>query len=198
MQNDKTVSRRAFLQVAGAVSGSTYLRLGGAALAAVTQAACSAKEEASAFQILQQDEARDFIAIAARIIPTTDTPGAIDAGVIYFLDNAFANMWQSRLASARAGLAEFNAALRGAGHANSFDELTDEQQDEFLRSQEHSAFFGMLREMTIMGFFAMSSYGGNKDHMSWDLIGFKGHNGGWSYPFGHYDAEHAQEHTDGE
>ena len=42
--------------------------------------------------------------------------------------------------------------------------------------------------MTVFGFFAMSSYGGNKDHIGWDLIGFKGHHGAWEYPFGYYDA----------
>ena len=180
------------------MSGSSYLRLSGAALAAVTQAACSAKQAADPYQVLQDDEARDFIAIAARIIPTTATPGATEAGVIYFFDNAFATLWPERLATARQGLAEFNASLSAAGHAAAFHELTDDQQDDFLRSQERGSFFGMLREMTIMGFFAMSSYGGNKDHVSWDLIGFKGHNGGWSYPFGYYDAEHARENADGE
>jgi hypothetical protein len=42
--------------------------------------------------------------------------------------------------------------------------------------------------MTILGFFAMSSYGGNRDHVGWDLIGFEGH-GAWTAPFGYYDQE---------
>ncbi|MGI9202308.1 MAG: gluconate 2-dehydrogenase subunit 3 family protein [Woeseiaceae bacterium] len=198
MQSNDDVSRRRFLQIAGAASSTAYLRLSGAVLAAVTQAACTAKNEASPFKILQADEARDFIAIAARIIPTTDTPGATEAAVIHFFDNAFAEWQQDDLESARQGLAEFNTALSESGHAGRFDELVEDQQDEFLRSQESGAFFAMLREMTIFGFFAMSSYGGNKDHVSWDLIGFKGHQGGWTYPFGHYDAEYVQERTDAE
>lgn len=202
MQNNNDVSRRRFLQIAGAVSSTTYLRLGGTLLATVTQAACTAKDEASPFKILQADEARDFAAIAARIIPTTDTPGATEAGVIHFFDNALAELGQNDLESARQGLAEFNTALVATDHGGRFDELSAERQDEFLRSQETSSFFAMAREMTIFGFFAMSSYGGNKDHVGWDLIGFDGHQGTWTYPFGHYDAQYmkdaARENTGGE
>ena len=198
MQNNKDVSRRRFLQFAGALSGSSYLRLGGTALAAITQAACSAEQDSAALRVLQTDEARDFTAIAARIIPTTDTPGATEAGVIHFFDNAFADAMSDDLDAARAGLAEFNMTLADNGHSGRFDELGDDKQDAFLRSQQNGDFFGLMREMTIFGFFAMSSYGGNKNHLGWDLVGFEGHHGAWTYPFGHYDAEYAKENSHGE
>lgn len=193
MQNDNDVSRRQFLQLAGALSGTAYLRLGGAALVAVTHAACTAKQESSPFEILLAEEARDFAAIAARIIPSTATPGATEAGVIYFIDNAFAHWQADDLKAARDGLAAFSESLRAIGHAGHFDEMSTAQQDDFLRAQESGAFFQMVRQMTIFGFFAMSSYGGNRDNIGWDLIGFDGHHGAWTYPFGYYDAEYAKE-----
>jgi gluconate 2-dehydrogenase gamma chain len=198
MQNTDKVSRRNFLQLAGALSTTSYLRLTGTALATIAQSACAAEQESSAFLTLGADEARDFAAIAARIIPTTDTPGATEAGVIHFFDNAFAGDMSDDLSTARAGLADFNAALAESGHAGRFDELVEDARDKFLRSQEAGEFFGLVREMTIFGFFAMSSYGGNKDHVGWDLIGFEGHHGAWTYPFGHYDAEYAKENSHGE
>ena len=198
MQNNNDVSRRRFLQLAGALSGTSYLRLGGTALATIAQAACSAEQSSTTYRVLDPDSARDFAAIAARIIPTTDTPGASDAGVIHFIDNAFADAMSATFDGARAGLADFNANLTAGGHTDRFDALTVDQQDEFLRSQETGDFFGLMREMTIFGFFAMSSYGGNKDHVGWDLLGFKGHHGAWTYPFGHYDAEYAKENSHGE
>ena len=198
MQNPDKVSRRNFLQLAGALSTTSYLRLSGAALATIAQSACSAEQNSSAFLTLGADEARDFAAIAARIIPTTETPGATEAGVIHFFDNAFAGDMSGDLSTARAGLADFNAALAESGHSGRFDELTAGAQDDFLRSQEAGDFFGLVREMTLFGFFAMSSYGGNKDHVGWDLIGFEGHHGAWSYPFGHYDAEYTKENSHGE
>jgi choline dehydrogenase-like flavoprotein len=94
----------------------------------------------------------------------------------------------------------FQAELRGGGqevHAQTFRH-DESAQDDFLRSQDQGDFFAMAREMTIFGFFAMSSYGGNKDHVGWDLIDFEGHHGAWTYPFGHYDTEQAMENSHGE
>jgi hypothetical protein len=71
-------------------------------------------------------------------------------------------------------------------------------QDATLRAHESDERFELLRITTIFGFFAMEKYGGNSGHVSWDLIGFKGHQGAWSPPFGHYDAEYRGEHGNDE
>lgn len=198
MQNKNNVSRRNFLQATGSMSGAAFLKLTTPVLTAITAAACSAEQESAPFTVLGAAEAADFAAIAARIIPTTDTPGASEAGVIHFFDNAFADAMREQHSNARSGLADFNTALAAAGHSGSFEQLGDDEQDAFLITQQQSDFFNLMREMTIFGFFAMSSYGGNKDHVGWDLIGFEGHHGAWTYPFGYYDAEHAKENTHGE
>ncbi len=191
MDDQGTISRRRFLQSAGGLSGAAYLKLMSPALISITQAACTAKQQTSPFKVLGAREADDFAAIAARIIPTTDTPGATEAGVIYFFDNAFAADMSEQLDAARAGLAAFNAALADAhsGFA-ALNELSEADQDAFLKTQESSDFFGLVWQMTMFGFFSMEKYGGNKDHIGWDLIGFEGHqHGGWEYPFGYYDAQ---------
>ena len=46
-------------------------------------------EQGADFRVFDAEEAADLIAIAARIIPTDDTPWATEAGVIYFLDTIF-------------------------------------------------------------------------------------------------------------
>ena len=190
MTRTTSVSRRHFLRSAGSLSGVAYLRLTAPVLATIAQAACTAKHESAAYRVLGDDEAADLEAIAARIIPTTDTPGAIEAGVIHFFDNAFADEMSNQLDAARTGLAGFYAALNDAGMADiRFSDLDIESQDAFLHTQDTSDFFGLIREMTIFGFFSMSQYGGNKDHVGWDLIGFEGHHGAWTYPLGYYDAE---------
>ena len=198
MQNKNSVSRRNFLQATTSISAATFLRLGAPALAAITQAACTAERESSAFLVLGDDEAATLAAMAARIIPTTDTPGATEAGVIHFFDNAFAGAMSDQLIAVRAGLANFGTALSDAGSAGRFDQLSDDEQDAFLHTQEATGFFGLVRLMTIYGFFSMSSYGGNNDHVGWELIDFDGHHGAWTYPFGHYDAEYASENANGE
>lgn len=198
MRKKNSVSRRNFLQTTGSISAAAFLRLGAPALAAVTQAACTAEQEFAAFLVLGADEAATLAAIAARIIPTTNTPGATEAGVIHFFDNALADAMSDQLIVARGGLADFNAALSDTGNAQRFEQLGNDEQDAFLQTQEASEFFGLVRVMTIFGFFSMSSYGGNKDHIGWDLVGFGGHHGAWTYPFGYYDTEYAKENAHGE
>lgn len=199
MHNNNTVSRRQFLKSTGALGGATFLKIATPALAAITQAACTARDEQSAFVTLSTDEARDFAAIAARLIPTTDTPGATEAGVIHFFDRAFTAEMSSSLDRARKGLTAFNAAVADSyADKSGIADLSPAQQDAFLATRESSEFFNLCWEMTVFGFFAMSKHGGNRDHIGWDLIGFKGHHGAWEYPFGYYDTEYAKEHADGE
>jgi gluconate 2-dehydrogenase gamma chain len=190
MPDDEHLSRRQFLQSAGSLSGVAYLRLTGPALAMLAQTAHAAKTESAPYRVLGGAEAADLEAIVARIIPTTDTPGAIEAGVIHFFDNAFAGEMSDQLEAARAGLAKFNAAFKNTiSSTDRFADVNPDAQDAFLHTQDAIEFFNLVRLMTIFGFFSMSQYGGNKDHVGWDLIGFEGHHGAWSYPFGYYDAE---------
>ena len=96
-------------------------------------------------------------------------------------------------------MTEFNNALRGKhGDTARLDELDEETQDDFLTSQEQTPLFNMVRTMTIFGFFAMEKYGGNKGKVGWDLLGFDGNHGPWTYPFGYYDAEVHGGTNDGE
>jgi gluconate 2-dehydrogenase gamma chain len=199
MNNPEGLSRRNFLQSTGTLTGAAYLRMLAPGLAAITQAACSAKDEGAAFVILGPDEARDFAAIAARIIPTTDTPGATEAGVIHFIDKAFAAEMSDQLDFARAGLAELNDAL-GSQYTDAaqLGDLGEDEQDAFLQTRETSGFFNLMWAMTIFGFFSMEKYGGNRDQVGWELIGFEGGHGPWQYPFGYYDAQAHGETNDGE
>ena len=198
MNHPEDLSRRLFLQSAGALTGSTYLRILGPGIAAISQAACSARDEGAAFTVLGVGEARDFAAIAARIIPTTDTPGASEAGVIHFIDKAFAAEMRGQLEFARSGLAAFNEAISAHHDGKRLDELDEDAQDAFLASQDETPFFRLVWVMTIFGFFSMPKHGGNRDKVGWELIGFEGDHGPWQYPFGYYDAQvHGKENNGG-
>lgn len=191
MKKNKAINRRDFLARGSLLTAASALRLTGGSIAAIAQAACSARDEGATFVVLADDEARQLSAIAARIIPTTDTPGANEAGVIYFFDNVLGHDMSEDLPMIREGLAEFTAAVTDAYPAvQGFAELEDAEQDAFLKTRETTDFFGLVAVMTKIGFFAMAKHGGNKDHISWDLVGYEGHHhGGWQYPFGYYDAE---------
>jgi gluconate 2-dehydrogenase gamma chain len=198
MSNNSNVSRRRFLKSTSALSGASLLRIGAPTLIAITEAACSAKQESSPFVALNAAEAADFAAIAARIMPTTETPGANEAGVIYFIDRALGAELQQMHGALRAGLDDLNSRVAEQFSDKSrFSELEDGTQDQLLTTIEDGDFFDDVWKLTMSGFFAMSSYGGNRDNIAWKLIDFKGDHGAWEYPFGYYDAEYMKEKADG-
>ena len=191
------LSRRQFLRESGAVAGVSAWPGGTAALVALAQAACTSKERAEAFKELSAVEARELEAIAARIIPTTDTPGAREAGVIYFIDNAFHSVLPGMRDDIRNGLDEFaNEVAKRFGGAR-FSDLPAEDQDHLLAAIDDTPFFAGLRTLTFCGFFGMSKYGGNRNGVGWKLVGMDPHAAAWQPPFGHYDAENAEDGSHG-
>ena len=191
MTAEKT-SRRQFLQNGVAIGGGSWLRFSAPGLAALAQAACSAKEEARAFTILSASEALEFEAIAARILPTTATPGAREAGVIWFFDQTFGTYNANSLPFARNGLAAFQDSLAGSAL---FSELDNAAQDAHMKTQENTPFFGLMRFMTLCGFFGMSKHGGNKNDIGWKLVGVDPSLHVHESPFGYYDAEYMKENS---
>ena len=185
------LTRRTFVQGSGSLLGSTLMRAGIPAFVAATQAACTAKEEAAPFENLTSAEAREVIAIAARILPTTDTPGATEAGAVYFFDKAFSTLFASMKAPARGMLAQFQSGIPAAyPGAQLFSDLAEADQDAYLKSVENTPFFQGARFMTMVGVFGMAKYGGNRDNIGWKLAGMDGPPHAWLPPFGFYDAEY--------
>ena len=187
--NDMQLSRRAFLRQTGIAARNSLIVLSLPAIMSSSAAASEAMLENSAFKILGSEEAREFAAIAARIIPTDETPGATEAGVIYFIDNVLGTSRTEVLAPMREGLAALQADVQNAHGSASFSALTPEQQDALLVSIEDTEFFGTMRYMTIAGMFSLPEYGGNRDYAGWNLIGFE-HRHVWEPPFGFYDADY--------
>ena len=195
--SSQSISRRDFVRGTGAVAGSAAFRLPAAALAAAATAATSACTQKAAFRTLSNADAREIEAIAARILPSTETPGAREAGVIYFIDNVLGDAFAGMATPLRASLERFQQDVgeRFDG-SQRFSDLATDEQDTWLKTQEDGALFSMVYPLTIMGFFAMSQYGGNRDNVGWKLIDFEGH-GASAPPFGYYDAEFRKENPDG-
>lgn len=192
------LSRRLFLRASGGILGTTMMRAGLPAFVAVSQAACSARDEDAVFENLSNAEAREIIAIAARILPTTDTPGATEAGAVYFFDKAFGTFFAPMAGPARGMLAEFQAGIpdRYTG-AELFSDLGEADQDDYLKSVEQTPFFQGAWFMTMAGVFGMAHHGGNRNDIGWHLVGMDGPPHAWIPPFGDYDAEYMQEQQDG-
>ena len=187
----KRLSRRAFLQSTGdAVRGSCI-----ALTLPMMLAACNRANEArfnnEDFQTLNEEEALEFDAIAARIIPTDETPGATEAGVIYFFDNVLGDGREEELAQLRDGLRLFQTAAALTFGSAYFHRLEVEQQDQLLTEIENTEFFSTMRYLTIAGMFSLPEYGGNRENIGYQLIGFDDRHF-WQPPFGFYDADYAE------
>ena len=192
------LTRRLFLQGSGTLAGSTLMRAGLPTFIAVSQAGCTAREEAAAYENISNAEAREIIAVAARILPTTDTPGATEAGAVYFFDQAFGSFFADLAQPARGMLAGFQAgiAARYPG-AEVFSDLDESDQDDYLKSVENTPFFQGAWFMTLAGVFGMTKYGGNRDGVGWKLAGMDGPPHAWTHPFGEYDSEYSEGEQNG-
>jgi len=190
---DVDASRRLFLQQGAALAGSRWAALVLPSLTTLSSAAAEAQERAAAFTVLTDEEAIELEAIAARIMPTTDTPGAREAGVIYFFDQTFNTLNAPMLQPLRGMLPQF---LNGIDGERSFSALSEPEQDEYLRSQEQTPLFGMVRFLTLCGMFGMSKYGGNRDNIGWELVDFDANVHVHQSPFGYYDAGYLRDKSD--
>ena len=157
-------------------------------LAAQEHAHAAAARADTQFETLDAETAAEIEALAAQILPSTDGPGAREAGVICFIDRALGTFARGDREAYRAGMAQVQAKRRELfpGSA-SIRALSAEQQIALMRAIENLEFFELLRTHTVLGFLGDPSYGGNRGKAGWRQIGFEDRMM-WEQPFGYYDA----------
>ena len=141
------------------------------------------------FKNLSASDAAEVEALAAQIIPSTDSPGAREAHVIHFIDQAPATFDSDKRSIYSSGLAAAQDKRRELfPGSQSIATLSADQQISLLRAIEKTEFFETLRTHTVMGFLANPEYGGNRDQIGWKHIGFQSSHH-FVPPFGYYDQE---------
>jgi gluconate 2-dehydrogenase gamma chain len=183
------ITRRHFIGGLGGTVSSAWLSSHwGAILAAqehvhntISQGGTPGLQSFTAVQAAQVE------ALAAQIIPTDDTPGAKEAGVVYFIDQALATFDKETRPLYLKGLQLVESTTRKLfPRAGTFTGLKADQQIQVMKAIEKSEFFDLLRAHTIIGFMADPEYGGNRGKVGWKLIGFEDQ-GAFRPPFGYYD-----------
>jgi gluconate 2-dehydrogenase gamma chain len=134
---------------------------------------------------LNADDAATVAAFTERLMPgAPGKPGALEAGVLNYIDLALAGAYSHLQDFYRRGLNSLEAYCQKTYKA-SFVTLGAERQNEVIRALETGkatefgwprpqAFFNTLRTHTIEGMFSDPIYGGNKDFAGWRLVGFPG------------------------
>ena len=146
--------RRNLLASAAALLGSELVLPLARALAAD-----AAPGFAASHAVFTSDQRSLLAAIAERIIPTTDTPGAIAAGVPQFIEMMVADFYET---------ADRDEFLNGLGvvegyarvhFETGFTQLAPEEQDQILtlamqnRIAGVGGFFGHCRQLVILGYY---------------------------------------------
>jgi gluconate 2-dehydrogenase gamma chain len=142
----------------------------------------------STFRFFTDEEAKVISAMTEHIIPKDDDPGAADANVINFIDKQLVNYlkeFQNLYRTGVEGILETSNIRKG----KPFYEL--EQNDKFQmmcdlesgnvegdtwKEINPVSFFQTIREHTMMGFYGSPRHGGNKDYVSYKMLGL-------DYPF---------------
>jgi hypothetical protein len=207
---DCKTSRRGFLsQSLTGISAAWISANWPAMLAAATHAHRAAQSASPAkFEFFSAEQAAEVDAISARIIPTTDTPGAREAGVVFFIDRALVTFAKDNQKVYTEGLPALHARVRELFPTmDKFSAATPEQQDQALESLDEQSggggrrpfrpgggaqsFFETLRVHVVMGFLIdpESDKRGNRDGAGWKVIGRENEHM-FQPPFGYYDKDY--------
>jgi gluconate 2-dehydrogenase gamma chain len=124
------------------------------------------------WQVLSDSEARTLAVLCDQIVPADDFPSASQAGVVTFIDRQLTGPYRRHRKAYRKGLEDaeklsrtrFSVELSNANAA---------QQLELARAieREHPALFELVRRHTLQGYYGSPRHGGNKDAVSWRMLG---------------------------
>jgi hypothetical protein len=185
-------SRREFLKFTAAAMGGGWLVSNASLVMAAARQAQEARASARGFNHLSQAEAATLGALCDQIfppdLPPGDLPGASELGAVYFIDAAVGGFMAGELATIREGLADLDAR---SGNSNTFHQLGFDQQTGIVRQVEKTPLFGIVHFLTLLGLFALPSYGGNTDGAAWKMLGYEPRHH-WQPPFGYYDEQYTK------
>ena len=192
MDTDQT--RRMFLGKAGASLGLLCLSSLTPDLLAKAHAYAQSADAggAKSYRFFTPQQAADFDAFSAQILPTDETPGAREANVVHFTDYVLSTIDRDQQAAMKDAFKALREQVaKTVPGATSFAAITSAQQIEVMKAMEamrDAEAFGILRGFTLTGFFCDPALGGNKDKVGWKLIGFQD-DFYYKPPFGYYDAQ---------
>lgn len=142
------MNRRQLLRAAiGSGTGFALIGLQRACLAA-------ADLDSSPMQLVLDEREREILAaISERMIPATDTPGAIEAGVPQFVELILSD-WHTaeERRPVLEGMAQLDADCEAA-YGTAFAACSVAEQTQALAATEGSSMFTMLKSLVVNGYF---------------------------------------------
>lgn len=144
--------------------------LGGVFAGAVTLVGCHAKS--GNWDYLSDTDARNLAILCDQVIPADDFPSASQAGVVTYIDRQLARHYRRHQNAYRIGLEQADAMSRKRFGCALVAAGTSQQHEIALAlEKENRAFFELLRQHTMEGYYGTPRHGGNRDAMSWRMLG---------------------------
>jgi gluconate 2-dehydrogenase gamma chain len=177
MDDQNTFSRREFLKTTTISAAALTFGAGGFSLIE----GCSGSHQSGRL-FFSDDEYLLIETVAEQIIPTDEWPGGKDARVADFIDIQLAGPYRRFQQDYRKGLAAINDSCLKKYHML-FKDLSWDKQTEFLKEMETGTlsgngwngsaenFFDLLRSHSLQGYYGSPRHGGNKNFMSYKMIG---------------------------
>lgn len=124
------------------------------------------------WEFLSDRDARTLTAICDQIIPADDFPSASQAGVVDFIDGQLMRHFCRHRSAYREGL-EHADALSRRRYGGELAALAPARQLEAVQAieKEDGGFFELVRNHTLDGYYGAPRHGGNRDAISWRMLG---------------------------
>jgi len=137
----------------------------------------------SKWRFFTDAEANLVDAIAEQIIPSDEWPGGRASGATSFIDKQLVGPYRRYREIYRKGLSAIQESCKII-YQKKFEELSWDQQTSFLENMEAGTikedvwsggfdkeFFELLRDHTMQSYYGSQIHGGNKNKMSYRMIG---------------------------
>lgn len=162
-------NRRDFIKTAGLAFGSVLLFP-------------SCLKQTTGYRFFTKEEAGCIISICEQFIPKDQSPGATDAGVIFYIDRQLSSVFHYDQDTYREGIKNLQAYCK-ENYKAAFELMGSDDQLKVLNAMEANQigedqwpkgkpaeFFNLVLSHTMQGFYGSPIHGGNKDYMSFEML----------------------------
>ncbi len=124
------------------------------------------------WEFLSVDQAGTLAAICDQIVPADEFPSASQAGVLTYIDRQLTRHYRRHQDAYRDGLEQAQAVSRKR-FGQELSALSQRQQLEVVSGlwQQNRRFFELVRNHTLEGYYGSPRHGGNRDAVSWRMLG---------------------------
>jgi len=162
----------------------TFLRTGVAGFGSILLMPSCLTRKTSSWQFFTDEEAACVVALSEQIVPEDEHGGgATEAGVIHYIDRQLVAVFDYDQVVYQQGI----SALQGTClklHGLRFEVLDTDTQHALCEGMEQGSlpaeawgeldqgrFFNLVLQHTMQGFYGAPRHGGNKDYMSYRMMG---------------------------